>query len=93
MADVSTPRIRRRGGDVCGHVMSLAARRRWTGQVAWTDAAVSVIAAAVFGYIIYKVETAHGNWESHNGLIILLALGMVALNRGFQLVSARRKSS
>ena len=76
-----------------GLIMSLAARRRWTGHVAWTDAAVSVFAAVVFGYIIYKVENAHGNWESHNGLIMVLASGMVVLKRGFQLVSARRKSS
>ncbi len=80
-------------GMLVGMIMSLTARRRWTGQEAWTDAAVSVIATVVFGYIIYKVETAHGNWEPHNGLIIVLASGMVVLKRGFQLVSARRKSS
>jgi hypothetical protein len=80
-------------GMLVGLIMSVTARRRWTGQVAWTDAAVSLIAAVVLGCIIYKVENAHGNWESHNGLIIVLALGMVVLKHGFQLVSTCRKSS
>ena len=80
-------------GMLVGLIVSVAARRRWTGHVAWTDAAVSLIAAVVLGSIIYKAENAHGNWESHNGLIIGLASGMVVLKHGFQLVSTRRKSS
>jgi FtsH-binding integral membrane protein len=79
-------------GLLLGLAVAVATRRRWTLQVAWTDAAVSAITALVFGYAIYTVEAARGNWESHNGLIILLASGAVLLKHGIELVFLTRKS-
>lgn len=78
-------------GLLLGLAVSVTTRRRWTAQVAWTDAAVSAITGLVFGYAIYTVEAAHGDWESHNGLIILFAWGAVLLKHGIQLRFTARK--
>ena len=79
-------------GLLIGLAVSVAARRRWTVQVASTDVAVSAITAFVFGYAMYMVESARGNWESHNGLIILVASGAVLLKHGIGLAFSPRKN-
>jgi hypothetical protein len=79
-------------GLLVGLLICIAGRRRWTTRIALTDAAVSVIAAAVSGYIIYSAEASRGIWESHNGLIIAIALITVILTHGFRYVVPRRKN-